>query len=202
MANNATEGSDLGDTQQSPQTRGALSLTGIENVSSSEKSARIAALVSDIYASIIFISRHVKAGTLSNHHCKPLYELVSNILIVERKEKRKILRELKRQDSRIERTARRHQRDIKKLLELAKSGIVHLRRKAERLQMELDELKGKRKVSLGHIEKNLSTKLNLGNKLDTADETVEQEIHAEGKEANPSCRNELKVDGTGKKLPA
>ncbi|EEP78168.1 predicted protein [Uncinocarpus reesii 1704] len=159
MAEVNADDCSLGGLPFGPPTGGAISLTGLENLSSSEKSARIAAVVSDIYASIIFISRHVKAGTLTKHHCKPLYNFMDNIITTERKQKRKVVRELRRQDGRMERMASRHQRDVEKLLGLARSAIMHLRRSMERLQMELDELKGKRRIDLGDIEKRLPVKM-------------------------------------------
>ncbi|KAI1941171.1 hypothetical protein LOZ58_004748 [Ophidiomyces ophidiicola] len=137
---------------------GALSLTGIEKLASSEKTARIAALVNDIYASIIFIAKHSKAGNLSKLNCKPMYDFVNNVMTVEDKQKRSLARELKRQDRRIERMAGQHQRDIQKLLGLARNGIAILQQRACRLQRELDELKGLRKVDLGDVDKKLSAK--------------------------------------------
>ncbi|WEW62002.1 hypothetical protein PRK78_007502 [Emydomyces testavorans] len=157
------------ETTPDPPAGGILSLAGLENLSSSEKSARIVALVNDIYASIVLIAKHTKAGTLTKRHCKPIYDLIESIMVLEKKQKR----ELKRQDRRMERMARRHQRDIGKLMEMARSGIVHLRAKAERLQMELDELKGRKKIDLEHVEKRMAAK-GIGSNPVVSEEAAEQ----------------------------
>lgn len=130
---------------------GALSLAGLEFLSPREQSARINAVVNDIYASIIYISKQSKLGNLTDEQCTPIYDLIDNIMVVERKKQHTLQRELKRQDARMARIAARHLNDIKKLVRLAMKGMIQLRRKAARLQRELDELKGRRRIELGDV---------------------------------------------------
>lgn len=86
------------------------------------------------------------------------------------------------------RLAARHQNDIKKLVKLARGGMITLRRRAVRLQRELDEVKGRRRIELGDLERVLPKE-----EADKSDvEMAEAEVEAAESNEPKSTETEVK----------
>ncbi|KAF3482586.1 uncharacterized protein GIQ15_05345 [Arthroderma uncinatum] len=113
---------------------GALSLTGLENMSSAEKTARILAVANDMAASIIYIAKQAEAGNLTNSQTVPIYNFIDSILGLERSQTRGLMAELEKQDSRIAFMEKQHQKDIEELTRCALEAISQMKARADQLE--------------------------------------------------------------------
>ncbi|KAK2882439.1 hypothetical protein FQN49_000361 [Arthroderma sp. PD_2] len=119
---------------------GAMSLTGLENMSSSEKTARIIAVANDMAASIIYIAKQAEAGNLTNNQTVPIYNFIDSILGLERSQRNNLMGELERQDSRIALMEKQHQRDIEELTRCALEAVSQMKAKVEQLEKTAKEV--------------------------------------------------------------
>ena len=122
-------------------TVGALSLAGIESMSDTEKTARITAVANDITASIIYIAKQSEAGNLTARHTTPIYDMLDKICGTEKRQKRRLLRELEKQDAQIAEMERQHRQDIHELTDCANIAISQLKARTDKLDEEVQKLK-------------------------------------------------------------
>ena len=111
---------------------GALSLTGIENMSESEKTERIKAVTNDMAASIIYVAKHAEAGNVTADQIKPLYDIFADISRRERTEREKLMCSLEEMESQVEDMKRQHRRDIDELIKAAAAELKKLKREMGR----------------------------------------------------------------------
>ncbi|KAM5439926.1 hypothetical protein McanMca71_005072 [Microsporum canis] len=113
---------------------GALSLTGLETMTSAEKTARILAVANDMAASIIYIAKQAEAGNLTNSQTIPIYNFIDSILALERGQKKSLMSELEQQDSRIALMEKQHRKDIEELTRCAMETVSRMKARIEQLE--------------------------------------------------------------------
>ena len=128
----------------SQSTAGCLSLTGLEKMSDDEKTARITAVADDITASIIYIAKQAEAGNLTARNTSPIYDLIDNMSLTEKRHKRRLERELERQDNQMVQMRKRHRENLYEVMTCANIAISRLKARADRLDSELARVRGKR----------------------------------------------------------
>ncbi|EEQ87303.2 hypothetical protein RJZ56_005190 [Blastomyces dermatitidis] len=133
----------------------ALSLTGIETFSPSEKTRRIAAVANDLTASIIYIAKQAAAENLSIEQIAPIYDLIDKVNVVGRRHTKRLERELEEQDKQIEEmkkmlgerdrqieeTAGRYREEIRRVVEGADLAVRELSTRVETLEQQLRGLR-------------------------------------------------------------
>ncbi|KAK2792132.1 hypothetical protein FQN52_003900 [Onygenales sp. PD_12] len=148
-------------------TTGALSLTGLETLSDEAKTEKIAAVVNDITASIIYIAKQGEAGNLTTDQVAPIYNLVGKMNLTANRHNKSLLKELEQQDielegqgQQIERMAEelekrdrhleevegQHRSEMQKLKARTNATIGELKGRAERLEAELRELRQQKRA--------------------------------------------------------
>ncbi|KAK2809724.1 hypothetical protein FQN50_003569 [Emmonsiellopsis sp. PD_5] len=148
-------------------TTGALSLTGLETLSNEAKTEKIAAVVNDITASIIYIAKQGEAGNLTTDQVAPIYNLVGKMNLTANRHNKRLQKELEQQDTQlegqeeqIERMAAeieegnrhleevksQHRNEIQKLMACTNVAIGELKGRADRLDAELRELRRQKRA--------------------------------------------------------
>ncbi|PGG98834.1 hypothetical protein GX51_06569 [Blastomyces parvus] len=134
----------------------ALSLTGIETLSPSEKTRHIAAVANDLAASIIYIAKQAAAENLSTEQIAPICDLIDTVNEVGRRHTKRLEKELEEQDKQIEEMKRmlrerdrqieesagRYREEIRRVVEGVDLAVRELSARAERLERQLRGLRG------------------------------------------------------------
>lgn len=129
-------------TSQVP-TRGALSLTGLEHMSDTEKASRIKEVADDIIASIIYVAKQSEAGNLTSSHMAPIHYIIDQICGIVEGQTQRLIRELEKQDRIIEKMKRQHRRDIEELMRCAKTQFSQMRETTSKLEQTVERLMDK-----------------------------------------------------------
>jgi peroxiredoxin len=120
-------------------------------MSDDEKTSRITTVADDIAASIIYIAKQAEAGNLTAQNTSPIYDLIDSISLTEKKHRRRLERELERQDHKMAEMGQRHRESLYEVMTCANIAVSQLKARADRLDAELARLRGKR-VAAGMLD--------------------------------------------------
>ncbi|PGG97169.1 hypothetical protein AJ79_09306 [Helicocarpus griseus UAMH5409] len=106
----------------------ALSLTGLETLSPSQKTQRIAAVANDMMTSIIYIAKQAGAGNLTAKQIAPIHDLIDKVNMVGREHNRQLEMELEEQDRLIEEMRRNLDERDERIVEMEVRHREEMRR--------------------------------------------------------------------------